>query len=237
MHRALPIVVAILLLPVGIIIGWVAANRFAEPERPPLTNDASAAPKSKGENQPVNRRPASPYCLVEGTKTFKLDDGIGLTLTTWDIRAHGIKKLTFQILAIKDGKTVSPRIITYEWKNTKWNKDDPDRTATVAYWLRLEDGKLIPWLDAEMQEFETSGAASIPYHFDWDQKNTKSFSQRRESPGPITMAQPLILATNIALPTKDGKASFTTDGRVATVTKQTEEGGAAFVLTVEWTAD
>jgi hypothetical protein len=236
MRRVLPISVAILLLAVGVTIGWVAANRFSQPEHPLQSkNDAIDAPKNEGEMQPVVNRPGSPYCMVEAPKVFKLDKDSALT--TWDFRVHGIKKLTFQVLAIKDGKKVVPRVINYEWINTNWKKED-ERTASVAYWLRLEDGKLIPSLSVvEMNGFGISPGTSSPYHLDWSLKGVP-FSSRRDLPGPVAMARPLIIAADIKPPpNKDGGYSFTSDGNVATLTKQTEGGGTALAVTMEWTAD
>src|ERR1022692_4791854 len=120
------------------------------------TPDGLPAPKV-GIADPKDKGPASPYCVLEQVTDQKFDEQMRLTI--WDLRMHGVKKLTVQLLLAQDGKSTPMQASNHEWN--QWPKERPAMTGKVFYIMRTEKGKRFPSLCVEIKSDSSTGFQGI----------------------------------------------------------------------------
>jgi hypothetical protein len=177
----------------------------------------------------VNKGPVSPYCVMERFEQHDLNNRI--RLKTWDLKAHGLKRLSVRLVEITSGKARTANDTTYQWD--AWPKSAAACSGSILLLSRPDQGKVLYSLSVDLKNSPGHLRSAMEGEAVVDATLLSMMRSTRNVAGPLPDQVPALLDSELLGPANDLKG-FTTNGQIDGLTKASEGGRAAIAVTLEW---
>ena len=177
----------------------------------------------------VNQGPVSPFCVIQRFDQHDLNNRI--KLKTWDLKAHGLKRLSVRLVEITNGKARTANDTTYEWG--AWPRSAAEASGSILLLSRPDQGKVLYSLSVELKNSPGHLRSAMQGEAVVDATLLSMMHSTRNVAGPLQDKVAVLLDSELLGPPGDSKG-FTTNGQIDGLTKASEGGRAAIAVTLEW---